>query len=163
MFNVGCAARTQKRSCSRRKVFRHVLKAQTSNSSNKIHSQNSTQLPTHCHNSNKWQEENFNTCSTMFAFSALTMLVGRQEEHPACKKRVMRCKSFAYGPADVTVTPSSLASLKSRLVLPFWYSLPRLSWNRFLNRCLGTMNSGKFNSHSACVKTRLFLSSSSHL
>ena len=27
-------------------------------------------------------------------------------------------------------TPSSLASLKSRLVLPFWYHLPRLSWKR---------------------------------
>jgi len=24
-------------------------------------------------------------------FSALTLLVGCQEEHPACKKRVMRC------------------------------------------------------------------------
>jgi len=47
------------------------------------------------------------------AFSALTLLVGRQEGHPACKKlsggcwRVclsgMRCK-FAYGPADTTAT-----------------------------------------------------------
>jgi len=27
-----------------------------------------------------------------------------------------RCKWFAYGPADATATPSSLASLKSRLV-----------------------------------------------
>jgi len=27
-----------------------------------------------------------------------------------------RCKWFAYGPADATVTPSSLASLKSRVV-----------------------------------------------
>ena len=25
------------------------------------------------------------------------------------------------GPTDATATPSSLASLKSRLVLPFWY------------------------------------------
>ena len=47
------------------------------------------------------------------AFSALTLLVGRQEGHPACKKRVVgcwhdclsgaRCR-LAYGPADATVT-----------------------------------------------------------
>jgi len=29
-------------------------------------------------------------------------------------------KWFAYGPADATATPLSLASLKSRMVLPFW-------------------------------------------
>ena len=34
-----------------------------------------------------------------------------------------RCR-LAYGPADVTAT-QSLASVKSRLVLPFWY---RLTW-----------------------------------
>jgi len=27
-----------------------------------------------------------------------------------------RCKLFAYGPADVTATPSSLAPVKSRMV-----------------------------------------------
>jgi len=31
-----------------------------------------------------------------------------------------RCKWFAYGPADAIATPSSLALLKSRMVLPFW-------------------------------------------
>jgi len=30
---------------------------------------------------------------------------------------------FAHGPADATATPSSLASLKSRTVLPFWCRL----------------------------------------
>jgi len=36
-----------------------------------------------------------------------------------------RCR-LAYGPADATATHSlSLASVKSRLVLPFWY---RLTW-----------------------------------
>jgi len=45
------------------------------------------------------------------AFSALTLLIGRQEGHPACKKMSggcwrgylsgRRCK-LAYGPADVT-------------------------------------------------------------
>jgi len=39
----------------------------------------------------------------IFAFSALTLLVGQQEGHPACKK-----------------------TEKSRLVLPFWYRLTRV-------------------------------------
>jgi len=48
----------------------------------------------------------------MFAFSALTLLVGRQEGHPACKKLSggmlawlsgMRCR-LAYGSADATAT-----------------------------------------------------------
>jgi len=52
------------------------------------------------------------------AFSALTLLVERQEEHPAVKNSMMRCwrgylsgvrcKWLAYGPVDATVTPSSL-------------------------------------------------------
>ena len=47
------------------------------------------------------------------AFSALTLLFGRQEGHPACKNRVVgcwhgyvsgaRCK-LAYGPAGATAT-----------------------------------------------------------
>jgi len=47
------------------------------------------------------------------AVFALTLLVGRQEEHPACKKWVVgcwrsyvsgsRCR-FAYGPDDATAT-----------------------------------------------------------
>jgi len=46
-------------------------------------------------------------------FSALTLLLGRQEGHPACKNRVVgcwcgylsgaRCR-LAYGPADATTT-----------------------------------------------------------
>jgi len=49
----------------------------------------------------------------IFAFSALTLLAGQQEGHPACKNRVVgcwrgylsgaRCR-LAYGPADATVT-----------------------------------------------------------
>ena len=47
------------------------------------------------------------------SWSALTLLVGRQEGHPACKKRVVRCWRgclsgarcrLAYGPADATAT-----------------------------------------------------------
>jgi len=45
--------------------------------------------------------------------TALTLLVERQEEHPACKK--MTGARFAYGPAVRKKTSSSLA----RLVLPF--------------------------------------------
>ena len=51
------------------------------------------------------------------AFSALTLLAGCQEEHPARKNlsdEVLvwlssgtKCKSLAYGSADATATPSS--------------------------------------------------------
>jgi len=48
-----------------------------------------------------------------FAFSALTLLVGQQEGHPACKNRVVGCWHgylsgaqcrLAHGPADATAT-----------------------------------------------------------
>jgi len=68
-----------------------------------------------------------------FAFSALTLLVGRQEGHPACKKHksggvlvwlsvcseVQTCIMAQLMP----LPPLSLASVKSRFVLPFWYWL----------------------------------------
>ena len=48
-------------------------------------------------------------------FSALTLLVGHEEEHPACKYSVVRCwcgylsgarcRLFAYGLADATAIP----------------------------------------------------------
>ena len=78
----------------------------------------------------------------LIAFSALTLLVERQKGHPACKNWVVRdwhcylsqarCKWFACGPADATATPSSLASLKSRLVSNVFSTttLCRLSWKR---------------------------------
>ena len=81
------------------------------------------------------------------AFSALTLLVGRQEGHPACKKQVVwcwrgclsgaRCR-LAYGPADAIATHSpSLASVKSRLVFPFWYRLTRVIPEKgLLNGCV---------------------------
>jgi len=48
-----------------------------------------------------------------------------------------RCKSFASGPADATATPLYLASLKSRLVQPFWHWLIQVVLEkRLLNRCL---------------------------
>jgi len=68
------------------------------------------------------------------AFSALTLLVGQQERHPACKKLsggVMAWLSV-WSEVQTCIWPSwchchslSLASVKSRLVLPFWY---RLTW-----------------------------------
>jgi len=69
------------------------------------------------------------------AFSALTLLVGRQEGHPACKKTewwgagVVICLELGADlhmaqlmPLPLTVSCFS----KSRLVLPFWYRLTRV-------------------------------------
>ena len=68
-------------------------------------------------------------------FSASTLLVGRQEEHPACKKLsggVLTWLSVC-SELQTCIRPSwcychslSLASVKSRLVLPFWYRLTRV-------------------------------------
>jgi len=81
-------------------------------------------------------------------FSALTLLVGHQEKHLACKNWVMRCwcgylsgarcRLFAYGSDDATASPNptSLASFKSRLVLLFWYWLTQaVLEKRLLNGC----------------------------
>ena len=52
-------------------------------------------------------------------------------------RSAVRCKWFAYGPANATATPSSLASLKSILVLHFWYLLTQVAWKkRLLDGCL---------------------------
>ena len=66
-------------------------------------------------------------------FSALMLLVGWQEGHPVCKKLSggvpawlsvwSECR-LTYGLADATAT-HSLASVKSRLVLPFCTGSPR--------------------------------------
>ena len=68
------------------------------------------------------------------AFSALTLLVGRQEGHPACKKLewcgagMVICleQGADLHMAQLMALSLSLASLKSRLVLPFWYRLIRV-------------------------------------
>ena len=52
-------------------------------------------------------------------------------------------KWFAYGPADATATPSSLASVKSRMVCLSGAGLPRLSWKRPLNRCSSSNSSNR--------------------
>ena len=51
----------------------------------------------------------------------------------------MKCKLFAYGLADATASPSFLASLKSRMVLPFWCWLTQVVLEkRSLNGCLSS-------------------------
>ena len=81
---------------------------------------------------------------TIYAFSALTLLVGRQEVHSACKKLSVAVSAWLSVWSEVQIvciwhiqlmplhpkTPASLASFKSRLV--FFYlsdtGLPWLSW-----------------------------------
>ena len=69
------------------------------------------------------------------AFSALTLLVGRQEGHPACKKLSSEVLAWlsVWSEVQTCIWSSrchchslSLASLKSRLVLHFWYWLTRV-------------------------------------
>ena len=68
-------------------------------------------------------------------FSASTLLVGRQEGHPVCKKLSGGVLAWLSVRSEVQtcIWPSwchchslSLASVKSRLVLPFWYWLTRV-------------------------------------
>ena len=70
----------------------------------------------------------------MSAFSALTLLVGRQEGHPACKKLSGGVLAWlsVWSEVQTCTQPSwchchspSLASVKSTLVILFWY---RLTW-----------------------------------
>jgi len=72
--------------------------------------------------------------SALNPFSALTLLVGRQEGHLACKKLSGGLLAWlsVWSKVQTCIWPSwchchslSLASIKSRLVLPFWY---RLTW-----------------------------------
>jgi len=44
-----------------------------------------------CHDSTEYIRLPIQLKYKLCAFSALTQLVGRQEEHPACKNGVMRC------------------------------------------------------------------------
>ena len=79
-------------------------------------------------------------------FSALTLLVGRQERHPACKKLSGGVLAWlsVWSEVQTCIRPSrchchslSLASVKSRLVLPFWYRLTRVVPDKGpLNECV---------------------------
>ena len=68
------------------------------------------------------------------AFSALTLLVGWQEGHLACIKLSGEVLAWlsVWGKVQICIWPSwchchslSLDSVKSRLILPFWYQLTR--------------------------------------
>ena len=79
------------------------------------------------------------------AFSALMLLVGRQEGHPACKKQSGGVLAWlsVWSEVQPCIWPSwchchslSLAPVKSRLVLPFWYRLTQVVLEkRPLNGC----------------------------
>ena len=82
----------------------------------------------------------------VYAFSALTLLVGRQKGHPTCKKLsggVLAWLSVWNG-VQTCIWPSwchchslSLASVKSRLVFPFWYRLTQVVLDKGpLNGCV---------------------------
>ena len=73
--------------------------------------------------------------TTTTAFSALTLLVGRQEGHLACKKLSGGVLAWlsVWSKMQTCIQPSwchchslSLSSVKSRLVLPFWYQLTQV-------------------------------------
>ena len=74
-------------------------------------------------------------CYVEYLSSALTLLVGRREGHPACKKQsggVLVWLSV-WSEVQTCIRPSwrhchslSLAPVKSRLFLPFWYRLTQV-------------------------------------
>ena len=71
-----------------------------------------------------------------YVFSALTLLVGHQEEHPACRNWVMvsgaRCRLFAYMFQPMPLHPKTPSSQ----VLPFWYRLTQVVLEKWrLNGC----------------------------
>jgi len=78
--------------------------------------------------------------------SVLWLLVGRQEGHPACKKLSGGVLSWlsVWSKVQACIWPSwchchslSVASVKSRLVLPFWYQLTRVVPDKgLLNGCV---------------------------
>jgi len=85
-------------------------------------------------------------CMYVCAFSALTLLIGRQEEHPACKNLSGRVLAWLSVCSEVQTCiwlswyhchSLSLASVKSRLVLPFWYRLTQVVSDKGpLNGCV---------------------------
>jgi len=87
-------------------------------------------------------------------FSALTLLVGWQKGHPACKKLsggVLAWLSHLTGARQTCIWPSgchchslSLASVKSRLLLPYWYRLTQVVPEKGpLNGCVCVSGRGK--------------------
>ena len=101
-------------------------------------------------------------CFQWLAFSALMLLVGRQEGHPVCKKTewwgagMVICLEWGadlHMPSWCHCHSLSLAPVKSRLVLPFWYWLTRVVPEKGpLNGCVCVC--GVFNYH---ITTHLLL------
>ena len=94
----------------------------------------------------KWDQTNdIHLSGLSSAFSALTLLVGRQEGHLACKKQSGGVLAWlsVWSEVQTCIWPSwclchslSLAPVKSRLVLPFWYRLTQaVLEKRPLNGC----------------------------
>ena len=87
-------------------------------------------------------------CVMCLAFSALTLLVGRQKGHPAWKNWAVGCLLSVWSEVQTCILRSwchchslSLASVKSRLAFPFWY---QLTWvvpeKEPLNECVRVMS-----------------------
>jgi len=110
------------------------------------------------------------------AFSALTLLVGQQEGHLACKKLSGRVLAWlsVWSEVQTCIQSSwchchslSLASVKSRLVLPFWY---RLTWVVPLNMCVCVLFDPKLISiifgrnvaETVCYQMLIYFPTSSH-
>ena len=82
-----------------------------------------------------------------FTFCALTqsLLVGRQEEHPACKNWVMRCwcsylsgarcRLSAHGPADATAIPIISCLVKIQTGFTFLWLIQNLQSTPYLGSC----------------------------
>jgi len=81
----------------------------------------------------------FSALTLLIAFSALTLLVCRHERHFACKKQsggVLVWLSVWSKVQTCHCHSLSHASVKSRLVLPFWYWLTWVVPDKGpLNRC----------------------------
>ena len=89
----------------------------------------------------------------------LTLLAGRQEGHSACKKLSGGVLAWLSVCSEVQtcIWPSwchchslSLASVKSRLVLPFWYRLTRVVSDK------GPLNGGRVSSYFNVTLTTVY-------
>jgi len=106
-------------------------------------------------------------CCTTVGFSALTLLVGRQQEHPPVKiewwgvgvvislDRGADFLHMVHLMPQHPRTPSSLVSLKSRAVSPFWCRLTQVvAEKRSLNRCSTVLEYTHFEYMDRQVDTR---------
>ena len=104
------------------------------------------------------------TCVSLRSFSVLTLLVGRQEGHPACKKlewwgtgmvicleRGADLHMAQLMPLPLTVSCFS----KIRIDLPFWYQLTRVTVYDVSNAILGGFVTFSFTYHSQALEQTL--------